>query len=364
MAEVTLCGVCKNYGEVEAVINFNLTCADGKLTCLLGPSGCGKSSTVRMIAGLEKVTKGEIFIGNKLVNDIPPKYRNIAMVFETYALYPHLSAYDNIAFPLKIRNYSKSQIDKKIKEVAGRLEMNDFLSSGVKRLGDGQKQKVGLARALVREPEVFLMDEPISHLDARLRARLRGDLKKLQRETGITCIYITHDQIEAMSLGDKIVIMNHGVFQQEGTPEEVFDNPINEFVAGFIGEPPMNFLDCTVVRENEELFLASPSFKINVFGRIKDIIMQKNIPSIVRVGIRPTDIKVSVKKPEAHGIEAKVYTIEPRGDDLILTLKTGENLIKVETQEEFKLKPDDTIWWNPEKEKIHIFDSATTLSLI
>jgi multiple sugar transport system ATP-binding protein len=156
MAEVTLCGVCKNYGEVEAVINFNLTCPDGKLTCLLGPSGCGKSSMVRMIAGLEKVTKGEIFIGDKLVNDIPPKFRNIAMVFETYALYPHLSAYDNIAFPLKIRNYSKSQIDKKIKEVAERLEMNDFLYSGIKRLGDGQKQKVGLARALVREPEVFL----------------------------------------------------------------------------------------------------------------------------------------------------------------------------------------------------------------
>lgn len=364
MSEVVLRGVCKNYGKVEAVKDVNLNCEDGKLTCLLGPSGCGKSSTVRMIAGLEEITKGEIFIGKKLVNNVPSKNRHIAMVFETYALYPHLSVYNNIAFPLRIRNFSKSQIDKKVKEVAERLEMDDFLFSGVSGLGDGQKQRVSLARALVREPDVFLMDEPISHLDAKLRARLRSDLKRLQRETETTCIYITHDQIEAMSLGDKIVIMNNGVIQQIGTPEEVFDHPTNEFVAGFVGEPPMNILNCKVVTEGDNLFLASTSFKINILGRAKDIIMNQKIPSMVRAGIRPTDIKLSVKEPEAHGVESTIYTTEPRGDSMVLTLKTGENLIKVESMEELELEHNDKIWWYPEKEKIHIFDSVNGQSFI
>jgi multiple sugar transport system ATP-binding protein len=364
MAEVVLRGVCKNYGEVEAVKSLNLRCGDGEFTCLLGPSGCGKSSSLRMIAGLEQITKGEIYIADRLVNNVPPKDRNIAMVFETYALYPHLSVYDNIAFPLKIRDFTKSQIDNKVKEVAEMLDMNDFLFSRVRGLGDGQKQRVSIARALVREPEVFLMDEPISHLDAKLRARMRGELKRLQRETGITCIYVTHDQIEAMALGDKIAIMNLGVLQQIGTPEEVFDYPANEFIAGFIGEPPMNLLDCMVVRENGDLVLVSPSLKIYLSEGIKKTIEQKDMSSPVRVGIRPTDIKLSRQKSEAHAIEAKVYTIEPRGDGLILTLKVGEELIRVETAEQFKSRPGDTIWWNPEKERIHMFDRSTGVSLI
>lgn len=364
MAEVVLKEVCKNYGKVEAVKNVNLKCEDGQFMCLLGPSGCGKSSTLRMIAGLEQITKGEVYIGDGLVNDIPPKDRNIAMVFETYALYPHLSVYGNIAFPLKIRNFSKSQIDKKVKEVAEMLDMNDFLSKRVRSLGDGQKQRVSIARALVREPEVFLMDEPISHLDAKLRARMRGELKRLQKETGITCVYVTHDQIEAMALGDKIAVMNFGVLQQVGTPQEVYDHPVTEFIAGFIGEPPMNFLDCAVVREKGDLLLLSPSFKIYLPNKIKKTMEQKGIPSEVRMGVRPTDIEVSREKSEPESIRAEVYTIEPRGDGLVLTVKVGKNLIRVECAEEFKSRTGDTIWLNPEKERIHLFDKSTGVSLI
>ena len=364
MAEVVLKGVCKNYGEVEAVKNVDLRCEDGEFTCLLGPSGCGKSSTLRMIAGLEQISKGAICIGERRVNDVPPKDRNIAMVFETYALYPHLSVYGNIAFPLRIRNFSKSQIDKKVKEVAEMLDMNDFLPKRVRGLGDGQKQRVSVARALVREPEVFLMDEPISHLDAKLRTRMRAELKRLQRETGITCVYVTHDQIEAMALGDKIAIMNFGVLQQVGTPEEVFDHPATEFVAGFVGEPPMNFLDCTLERENGDLLLASPSFKVYLPKEIKNTIEQKVVPSEVRMGIRPTDIEVWRENSEPDSIKAEVYTIEPRGDGLILTVKLGKNLIRIECSEEFESRIGDMIWWNPEKERIHLFDKATGVSLI
>ncbi|TET29135.1 ABC transporter ATP-binding protein [Candidatus Aerophobetes bacterium] len=364
MAEVVLKEVCKNYGKVEAVKNVNLKCEDGQFMCLLGPSGCGKSSTLRMIAGLEQITKGEIYIGDGLVNAIPPKDRNIAMVFETYALYPHLSVYGNIAFPLKIRNFSKSQIDKKVKEVAEMLDMNDFLSKRVRGLGDGQKQRVSIARALVREPEVFLMDEPISHLDAKLRTRMRGELKRLQKETGITCVYVTHDQIEAMALGDKIAVMNFGVLQQVGTPQEVYDHPVTESVAGFIGEPPMNFLDCAVAREKGDLLLLSPSFKIYLPNKIKKTIEQKGVPSEVLMGVRPTDIEVSREKSDPESIRAEVYTIEPRGDGLVLTVKLGKNLVRVECAEEFKSRTGDTIWLNPEKERIHLFDKSTGVSLI
>lgn len=274
-----------------------------------------------MIAGLEQISKGEIYIGERPVNDVPPKDRNIAMVFETYALYPHLSVYGNIAFPLRIRNFSRSQTDKKVREIAEMLDMSDFLSKRVRGLGDGQKQRVSIARALVREPEVFLMDEPISHLDAKLRARMRGELKRLRRETGITCVYVTHDQIEAMALGDKIAIMNFGVLQQVGTPEEVFDHPATEFIAGFIGEPPMNFLDCALAREKGDLLLVSPSFKIHLPEEAKKTIEQKDIPSEVRMGIRPTDIEVWREKSELDSIKTEVYTVEPRGDGLVLTVK-------------------------------------------
>ena len=364
MAEIVFREVSKFYGDSEAVKSLNLTCADGEFTCLLGPSGCGKSSSLRMVAGLEKISKGEIYIGKNLVNDMLPKDRNIAMVFETYALYPHLKVYDNIAFPLKVRNFSKTQIAVKVKHVSEMLDMKEFLQSRIKGLGDGQKQRVSIARALVREPEVFLMDEPISHLDAKLRARMRGELKRIQRETKTTCIYVTHDQIEAMALGDKIAIMNFGILQQVGTPEQVFDHPASEFVAGFIGEPPMNFFDCEVVRENGELFFVTRSFKIDISAGLREVLGQKSIPPRIRLGMRPMDIKVSPQKIEPHGIAAKVYTIEPQGDSLVLTLKAGEDLLRVESTEKLKISPGDTLWWNPRMEKVYLFDKSTGVNLV
>ena len=363
MAEVVLKEVRKLYGDVEAVKGLNLRCEDGEFMCLLGPSGCGKSSSLRMIAGLEQISGGEIYIGDRLVNSLSPKERNIAMVFETYALYPHLSVYDNIAFPLKIRNIPKPEIQKKVKEVAKMLDMGDFLSKRVKGLGDGQKQRVSIARALVREPEVFLMDEPISHLDAKLRTRMRSEFKRLQRETAITCIYVTHDQIEAMALGDKIAIMNLGVLQQVGTPEEVFDHPANEFVGGFIGEPPMNLLDCSLTRENDHLLLVSPSLRMLCPGRIRGILEEKGIPSEVRVGIRPTDILVS-KQASEDSIRVEIYTVEPRGDGEILTVRLGNELIRVESTQELESKPGELVWLNPEEERIHVFDKSTGASYL
>jgi multiple sugar transport system ATP-binding protein len=271
--------------------------------------------------------------------------------------------YENIAFPLKIRKFTGSQIDKKVVQVAEMLHMNDFLYKRVRGLGDGEKQRVSIARALVREPEVFLMDEPISHLDAQLRARMRGELKRLQRETGITCIYVTHDQIEAMALANKIAIMNLGVLQQVGTPEEIFDYPANEFVAGFIGEPPMNFLDCGVVRENEDLFLVFPSLRILLPREMEKTLEERVVPSEVRIGIRPTDVRISeVSEPDS--IRAEVYTIEPRGDGLILTVKLGKELFRVESTNDLKLRPGDIICLKPEKERIHIFSKSTGLSLL
>ena len=364
MAGVILKDVCKRYDGVDAVKNLNLQCEDGEFMCLLGPSGCGKSSSLRMIAGLEEISSGEIYIGDRLANAFSPRERNIAMVFETYALYPHLSVFDNIAFPLKIRRFPKSQIRKRVEDVAEMLDMKDFLRKRVKGLGDGQKQRVSVARALVREPDVFLMDEPISHLDAKLRSRMRGEFKRLQRDTGITCIYVTHDQIEAMALGDKIAIMNLGFLQQEGTPDEVFNHPVNEFVAGFIGEPPMNFLDCTLSQEKGDYSLVSPSLSIPCPNELREKVEKRGDLKEIRIGIRPTDIEISRQRSGADSIRGDVYTVEPRGDGLILTVKLGEEVVRVESVEEFDFKPGDTVWLTPEKGRVHAFVISSGESLI
>ena len=364
MAEVVLKGVYKKYGDVVAVKDVHLRCNDGEFMCLLGPSGCGKSSTLRMIAGLEQVSGGEICIGGRLVTDVSPKDRNIAMVFENYALYPHLSVYENIAFPLKIRNISETDIQRKVNDLAHLLDMGDFLQSDIGELGDGQKQRVSIARALVRDPDVFLMDEPISHLDAKLRSRMRSELKRLQRETGITCIYVTHDQIEAMALGDRIAIMHQGNLQQLGTPEEVFDYPVNEFVAGFIGEPPMNFMDCEVTEENGAYFLESPSLRLPCSEMISKIMEKGPLPDEVRIGIRPTDIKVVLDHFEGDTLEAEIYTVEPRGDGVILTIKMGEELLRVDSAEEFHFRPGSLVKLGLEKYRVHVFEKVGGKSLL
>lgn len=248
MAGVILKNINKTYDKKNRVIeNLNLEIKDGEFLVLVGPSGCGKSTVLRMIAGLEGINSGEILIDNKTVNNIPPKDRDIAMVFQNYALYPHMSVYENMAFGLKMRKFKKDEIEKRVKEAAGTLDLGDLLTRKPKQLSGGQRQRVALGRAIVREPKVFLMDEPLSNLDAKLRGQTRFELKKLHKRLGATFIYVTHDQVEAMTMGDRIVILDKGVIQQVGTPDEVYHHPVNRFVAGFIGSPAMNFLNAEII---------------------------------------------------------------------------------------------------------------------
>jgi multiple sugar transport system ATP-binding protein len=294
MTTLMLKNVWKVYeGNVDAVIDLSLTCNEGEFFALLGPSGCGKSSTLRMIAGLEKISKGEMYYDDLLVNDLQPRERNVAMVFESYALYPYLNVYDNIAFPLRIRGHSKSEIDQKVRWAADFLGITDLLPMRVRGLSGGQMQSVGIGRAIVREPSILLMDEPISHIEARQRARMRKELVKLHDRLQTTTIYVTHDQIEAMTMADRIAVMNLGVLQQVGTPKEVYEKPRTEFVGGFIGEPPMNFTDCELVTDNGQTYLVSPSFKLPFSSQmVKKIESQYNGPH--RFFVSEFALKVSV----------------------------------------------------------------------
>jgi len=364
VADVILREVCKEYsGGTEAVKNLNLECKDGELLCLLGPSGCGKSTTLRMIAGLEYATKGEIYIGNRLVNDLPPRDRDIAMVFETYALYPHLSVYGNIAFPLRVSGLPKKEIDRKVRDVAALLEIEDILPYGIRGLSDGQKQRVSIARALVRKPSVLLMDEPISHLDTNLRTRLRGELKRLQRELKITCIYVTHDQVEAMALADRIAVMNFGELQQIGTPEELYNHPANEFVAGFIGEPPMNFFEATVLEEGGKLKLLLSSAVVDVPREVAEALRTQETRE-VRVGIRPTDVLIFGEKvPDS--IKVKVYFVEPRGDETeVIVMLPGGDTFRILITGSFLQQEGDNAWLKVKEGRLHIFEKTTGKALL
>ena len=258
MANVLLKNLTKRFGKVVAVNNFNLEAKDKEFIVLLGPSGCGKTTVLRCIAGLEKVDDGAIYIGDKLVNELEPKQRDIAMVFQTYALYPHMTVYQNLAFPLENSNVPPAEIKIKVEETAKLLQISKLLDRKPKQLSGGQRQRVALGRAMVREPRVFLMDEPLSNLDAKLRVYMRAELKKLQKDLGITTIYVTHDQVEAMTMGNKVAIMNEGILQQFGSATEIYFHPANVFVAGFIGTPPTNFFDCTLIREKQYVFDVGP----------------------------------------------------------------------------------------------------------
>src|ERR687885_33150 len=259
MSSLKIKNLTRKYGNVNALDNFSLEVNSGEFMVLLGPSGCGKTTVVRCIAGLAKPNTGQIYIGDELVNQLPPKDRDVAMVFQNYALYPHMNVYENIAFPLKMRKISKQEIKDKVRNIAQLLGIENFLNRKPKELSGGQMQRVALGRALVREPKIFLMDEPLSNLDAKLRTYMRTEIKKLQKKIGITTLYITHDQIEAMSMADKIAVMNGGLLQQVGTPQQVYNQPANTFVAGFIGSPSMNFLECRLVRDSSTIHLESDS---------------------------------------------------------------------------------------------------------
>ncbi len=331
MASITLTNVWKIYNKtILAVKDVNLVCEDGEFLALLGPSGCGKTSTLRMIAGLEEISAGEIKIGETVVNSLRPRERDIAMVFETYGLYPHLSVYDNIAFPLRVQKLSDSDVDRRVQRAAGVVDLGDILDQYPSALGDGQKQRVAIARAIVREPKVFLFDEPISHLDETLRRRMRVEIKHLQATLGNTMVYVTHDQIEAMAMADRIVIMDLGEIQQIGSPSDLYNDPINLFVAGFIGEPPMNLLRGNLVDKNgflhfESNGLSMPITNPNQVKGLKELIFQEVI-----MGIRPRHID-SYFEGSDDMITMEVYGIEPHGDYNLLSFIVGDEILLVQT---------------------------------
>lgn len=281
--------VCKKYGNFVAVDDFNLTIPDGEFCVLVGPSGCGKTTVLRMIAGLEDVTSGKIYLGGKVINELPPKERDIAMVFQSYALYPHLSVYENIAFPLKIRQLPKREIEERVLRVSKILGITEQLEKKPAELSGGQRQRVAMGRAIVREPKVFLFDEPLSNLDAKMRVQMRVELAKLHKMLGTTMIYVTHDQVEAMTLGEKVVVMNKGKIMQFGKPDKLYEKPMNRFTAGFIGSPPMNFMDCVLVQKPDGIYLVRDDFNLRLPDGAEKLI-GNFVGTEVVFGIRAEDI--------------------------------------------------------------------------
>lgn len=372
MANVTLRHIYKVYaGGVTAVNDFNLAIKDKEFIVLVGPSGCGKSTTLRMIAGLEEITEGELYIGDKLMSDVAPKNRDIAMVFQNYALYPHMTVYDNMAFGLKLRKVHKTDIDKKVKEAAKILGIEEYLQRKPKALSGGQKQRVALGRAIVREPQVFLMDEPLSNLDAKLRVQMRTEITKLHNRLATTFIYVTHDQTEAMTMGTRIVVMKDGFIQQVDSPQNLYDYPCNKFVAGFIGSPAMNFIDCTLVEENGNVFARFGENKILIpEGRIAKLTDKSYIGREVTLGIRPDDIhdeEVFIQNYPQATVSAYVELIEKLGFETLLYLtisgKEDENIVA-------RVNPRSTVMMNDtvkmvfDPNRIHLFDKETEISIL
>ena len=369
MASITVSNVWKIYNEgkgdkeVQAVIDANIEIKDGEFLCLLGPSGCGKTSTLRMIAGIEEITRGEIKIGERVVNDLHPSQRDIAMVFETYALYEHLSVYENIAFPLRVRELSNAEIEKRVSRAIGILNLEDIVDRMPAQISDGQKQRVSIGRAIVRNPSAFLMDEPISHLDAMLRSRMRREITHLQRELGITTVYVTHDQLEATAMADRIAVMNLGELQQLAPPMEIFENPASRFVAEFVGEPPMNFLDVGIVVNSDVVELKGDSFALTVSEPSNVAKLQNLDVSTVALGVRPMHAQAHMSQVEG-AIEGNVYVVEPLDEFNIITVTFNGSRFLVETEPDFRPEFDQTIWLTLPEKGIHLFHPETGLSLL
>ncbi|MEE8498979.1 MAG: ABC transporter ATP-binding protein [Kiloniellales bacterium] len=360
MASIRFEHVWKRYGEVEAVKDLNLSCADGEFLALLGPSGCGKTSSLRMLAGLETISDGDILIGERRINDIAPKDRDIAMVFEDYALYPHLSVFDNIAFPLKIRKVARADIQGRVAHVIALLGLEALRDDNVQRLSGGAQQRVSIGRAIVRDPQVLLMDEPISHLDAAHKVELRGELKRLQRSLGVSTVYVTHDQIEAMALADRLAVMNNGVLQQLGPPRQLYDHPANLFVAGFIGEPPMNFLSCRL--DASEGCLRGQGFRLPLGPDFVRRLAPGGGDDLV-LGVRPAHLKLCA--PEAaDGLAGEVFAIEPRGDSAVIAVDLGGRRLLVEAEPRHGAKPGDQVGLEVAEEGLHLFDARSEENLL
>jgi len=356
MARVLLKNITKVYqGGFKAVHKANIEVKDKEFVVLVGPSGCGKSTTLRMIAGLEDISDGELYIGDELVNDIPPKNRDIAMVFQNYALYPHMSVYENLAFGLRIRKFPKDEIDKRVQEAASILHIENQLQKKPNMLSGGQKQRVAMGRAIVRKPKVFLFDEPLSNLDAKLRGTMRTEIAKLCSKLQTTTIYVTHDQIEAMTLGDRIVVMKDGFIQQIDTPLNIYNNPVNKFVGGFIGSPHMNFFTAKIVKSGNDIVIQHGDFKLEPTNKQQNL-LQNYIDNEITFGFRPEDLKTNPDKNK-NRIKAVIDVIEPLGSEIYLYVSTsdGSQLVACAPPNlEFKI--GDEIELGVNIEKCHFFD--------
>ena len=361
MPKIRLENLVKRYGDVQVLHGISLEMAENEFTVLVGPSGCGKSTTLRMIAGLETVTEGEIYLGEKPISHLEPKDRNLAMVFQDYALYPHMDVARNISFALRLQKRPKAEIDAKVREVAEIVGLTEFLHRKPGALSGGQRQRVAMARALAKDSEFFLFDEPLSNLDAKLRGQMRAELAVMRQSVQKNMIYVTHDQIEAMTLADRIVVMHGGYIQQQGAPEFLFKNPANKFVAGFLGSPPMNFLDGDLTDDGGDLFVQGPSFKIAIPKQKAKSLGATS--GAVTLGIRPSDLNYDAKAKDTFALDLRVKISEYIGAQSVLMCTCGTADVTVELKSETPIALGETLRFAVRPEGIHLFDRETELAL-
>jgi multiple sugar transport system ATP-binding protein len=364
MAQVLLKDITKIYeGDVLAVDKVNIEIKDREFVVLVGPSGCGKSTTLRMIAGLEEISDGELTIDGKVVNDVAPKDRDIAMVFQNYALYPHMTVFENMAFGLRIRKYPQAEIENRVKEASQILDIEPLLERKPKALSGGQRQRVAVGRAIVRKPKVFLFDEPLSNLDAKLRVQMRAEVSGLHTRLQATMIYVTHDQVEAMTMGDKIVVLRDGIVQQIGTPLGLYNHPANKFVAGFIGSPPMNIAAGTVQVEGNKVIVDEGAFKIEVEGEAAEALKAYDGKDVL-VGVRPEDLMYHETPQSKNNIEAVVDVVEPLGSEIHLNVSTHNHQLVARVAPDHQFNVGDTVYFTPNMDKVHYFDLETEQAII
>ena len=359
MAEVTLASVTKKFGDFTAVDDVSMSIEDGKFTVLVGPSGCGKTTTLRMVAGLEEVSDGEIKIGDRVVNNVAPKDRDIAMVFQNYALYPHMDVFSNMAFGLKLRKTPKKQIKERVQEAAELLGIESKLKSKPRELSGGQRQRVAVGRAIVRDPEVFLFDEPLSNLDAKLRVQMRTELEELHKKLQTTTIYVTHDQVEAMTLGDRIAVMKDGVIQQYAAPQETYDHPTNHFVAGFIGSPAMNFLAATATKDHGSVILSGGGFRLTLPASRSSA----DVPERVVMGIRPEDLD-GPSQETANVLEMTVSVKEQLGHSLLVYGDIDGSQVVASLDPHRQIDLDSQIRLTVNVDTVHVFDPDSLATVV
>jgi len=365
MAGVSFENMYKRYGDVQAITDFNLDIKDQEFLVLVGPSGCGKSTALRCVAGLEEISDGFVKIGDRVVNDVPPKDRDIAMVFQSYALYPHMSVYDNMAFGLKLRKTPKSEIDRRVQEAAQILNIAELLDRKPKQLSGGQRQRVALGRAIVREPAVFLLDEPLSNLDAKLRVQTRAEISRLHQRLGTTFIYVTHDQVEAMTMADRIAVMNLGVLQQVDTPQNLFNHPSNIFVAGFIGSPAMNFFDASITGDSQDLYIDTGAIRLRLDGEIKNK-LAADVGRNVVLGVRPDDIHHPDYLPAGVGgekLKATVELVEAMGSETFVYITSSGQRYVAKIDPRARLQIGDEVELLYDISRLHIFDPSTEAAI-